>query len=262
MTGASGGIGPFIAEALAAKGAHLALSARSAERLNVVAESLQQYGVRTLVAPADLLKPEDRQELTTTVLKEFGNIEIVVNNAGLEPAAAFLDITMETIRQTVEVNLLAPIELTRLVLPHLIERGSGHIVNIASLAAKRGAPFDAIYSGTKAGLDEWTRGLRVELAGTGVLFSTILPGYVTEAGMFARYGMTAPWTLGSCTPVQVARAVVKSLERRRLEIIINSRPMRPLIALGELFPAFGDWLMHRLGIVRFQKAKVSGQKKA
>lgn len=137
----------------------------------------------------------------------------------------------------------------------MLEIRSGHIVNISSIGGKSGAPYDATYCGTKAGLAEWTRGLRIELEGTGVDFSTIFPGFVTEVGMFARFNMKTPWVTGSCSPEQVAAAVVKAILHKKREMIVNSQPLRPLFALSELFPGLGDWLMHRFGAVAFQRRK-------
>jgi short-subunit dehydrogenase len=257
LTGGSRGVGPFIARALAKRGAKIALTARSEEGLQNVARSLRGFGVEAAVVPADLSEPAQRRDLVRAVLDAFGGIDVLINNAGLETEGAFLSMPWERLRETIEVNLIAPMELTHLLLPHMLDRKQGHIVHLASLAAKRGTPFDAVYSGTKAGLAEWTRGLRLELAGTGVRFSTIFPGYVTDVGMFAKFGLAPPWTIGSCTPSQVAGAVIRAVEHDRLEVIVNSRPVRPMIALGELFPSFGDWLMGRLGVTEFQRKKVS-----
>jgi short-subunit dehydrogenase len=256
LTGGSRGIGPVIAEALAAHGAHIALAARSEEGLRQAVAGLNRYSVKTMIMPVDLAQSEQRQELVKTVIEQFGQIDILVNNAGLESEGAFAGLNWETIDETFEVNLLAPIELTHLVLPHMLDRKQGHVVNIASTAAKSGAPYAAVYSGTKAGLAEWTRGLRLELAGSGVHFTTICPGYVTEVGMFARFGMPPPWMVGSCTPAQVAQAVVKAIQKERREVIVNSRPAWPVFAINEISPAFGDWLMKRLGVVDFQRRKV------
>jgi len=154
------------------------------------------------------------------------------------------------------VNLIAPFALTRLVLPKMLERNAGHIVNIASIAAKSGAPYAATYSGTKAGLAEWTRALRLELANTGVHFSTIFPGYVREVGMFAKFGIQSPWSVGSCAPSQVAKAVVQAIEKGRVETIVNSRPLRYSFMINELSPKIGDWLMRISGVVDFQRRKV------
>jgi short-subunit dehydrogenase len=256
LTGGSRGIGPFIAEALARRGAHIALAARSEEALRRTANSLRTYDVQTIICPVDLAQPQQRRDLIRRVLDEFGCIDILVNNAGLETEGSFLRLSWEAIRETIEVNLTAPMALTRLVLPHMLDRKGGHIVNIASIGAKSGTPFDAVYCGTKAGLAEWTRGLRLELTGTGVYFSTIFPGYVKETGMFARFDMLPPWSIGSCTPSQVARTVVRAIERKKQEVIVNSRPLRPAYALAELFPTMRDRLVCLLGVVNFQRRKV------
>jgi len=256
LTGASRGIGPYIAEALAMRGAHLALAARSEEGLRTVASSLSQYKERILILPVDLSSSTQRRQLVATVLNQFGAIDILINNAGLENEGAFVDLTWEALQEMIEVNLAAPIELAHLVLPHMLNRHSGHIVNMASVAAKSGGPFDAVYSGTKAGLAEWARGLRLELKQPGIHFSTIFPGFITQVGMFARFGLTTPFMVGSCTPTQVARAVVGAIEHNKLEVIINSRPLRYIFALNELSPALGDGLMQVSGTVDFQRKKV------
>ena len=261
LTGGSRGIGSIIAEALAKRGAHLALAARSVEGLNSVAEHLQSFGIQTMVVPVDLSQTSEQQKLVKNVLEGFGRIDILINNAGLETEGAYLGLSWEEIQKTVEVNLLAPMSLTYQVLPHMLERKEGHIVNIASVAAKIGAPFAATYSGTKAGLAEWTRGLRLELKGTGVHFSTILPGYINEVGMFAKFHLKSPGLLGSASPYQVANAVLKAIEKEKLELFVNSSPVRLLNVACEISPTLGDWLKKVLGVVKFQRKKVeSGSK--
>jgi len=256
LTGGSRGLGPVIAEALARRGAKVALAARSAEGLRQVATRLAERGIGVEVLPADLREQAEREALVAAVRERLGRIDVLVNNAGLETEGAFTGLPWPALRENVEVNLVAPMALAYLVLPEMVRRGAGHVVNVASIAAKSGAPYAAAYSGTKAGLAEWTRALRLELAGTGVRFSTIFPGYVTEAGMFAKFGVRAPWTVGSCTPDDVAAAVVRAIERNRVEAIVNSRPVRYSFVLGELLPAAGDWLMRAGGVVAFQRRKV------
>lgn len=256
LTGGSRGIGPVVAEALARRGADIAITARSKSGLEEAAVRLRDFGIRTLVMPADLKEQSQREKLVTDVLSEFGRIDILINNAGLETEGAYTDISWSSIRDTIEVNLAAPMDLTRLVLPGMLERNTGHIVNIASIASKSGAPYAATYSGTKAGLAEWTRALRLELAGSGVKFSTIFPGYVREVGMFARFGMKPPGMVGSCSASQIAKAVVRSIEKGALEKIINSRPLRFSFMLNELSPVLGDRLMRISGIIDFQRRKV------
>jgi short-subunit dehydrogenase len=256
LTGGSRGVGPIVAEALARRGADIALTARSKSGLDDVATRLRGIGIKVLVMPIDLRQPSQREELVANVLKGFGRIDILVNNAGLETEGAYTELSWPSIQETIEVNLIAPMALTRLVLPEMLERKAGHIVNIASIAAKSGAPYAATYSGTKAGLAEWTRALRLELANTGVRFSTIFPGYVREVGMFAKFGVRSPWIVGSCGPSQVAEAVVDAIEKNQAERIINSRPLRYSFMLNELSPTIGDWLMRISGVAGFQRRKV------
>jgi short-subunit dehydrogenase len=256
LTGGSRGIGPIIAEALAERGANIALAARSESGLQDVAERLSELGTEVVVMPVDLRESAQRERLVIDVQRKFGKIDVLVNNAGLETEGVYVELPWTSIRETVEVNLIAPMDLTRLVLLKMLERNAGHIVNIASIAAKSGAPYAATYSGTKAGMAEWTRALRLELGDTGVHFSTIFPGYVREVGMFARFRMRSPWIVGSCAPSQVAKAVVDAIEKERVEAIVNSRPLRYSFMLNELSPKVGDWLMRISGVVDFQRRKV------
>lgn len=256
LTGGSRGIGPFVAEALARRGVIIALAARSQSGLDEVAKRLRGLGTETLAVSTDLEDHSQREDLVSEVLKQFGRIDMLVNNAGLEMEGAYAELPWSSIQTTIEVNLLAPMALTRLVLPGMLERRTGHIVNVASIAAKSGAPFAATYSGTKAGLAEWSRALRLELSGTGVQLSTIFPGYVREVGMFAKFGVQTPWLVGSCAPNQVARAVVVAIEKGKSETIVNSRPLRYSFIVNELSPSMGDWLMRISGVAAFQRRKV------
>jgi len=256
LTGGSRGIGPIVAEALAKRGANIVLAARSKRGLDDVATHLSELGSKAIVVPIDLRQSSQREKLVADVRREFGKIDVLINNAGLETEGAYAELSWDSIQETIEVNLIAPMSLTHLVLPEMLKRKAGHIVNIASIAAKSGAPYAATYSGTKAGLSEWTRALRLELANTGVHFSTIFPGYVREVGMFAKFGMQSPWIIGSCSPSQVAKAVVHAIEKGRVERIINSRPLRYAFIINELSPTIGDWLMRISGIVDFQRRKV------
>jgi 3-oxoacyl-[acyl-carrier protein] reductase len=152
ITGGSRGIGPIMAEAFANKGAIIALAARSETGLEEVARQLKNSNAKVQIFPVDLRESLQRERLIGSVLREMGTIDILVNNAGLETEGAFSDLPWQCIQENIEVNLIAPISLTHLILPEMLDKKSGYIVNIASIAAKNGAPYAAIYSGTKAGL--------------------------------------------------------------------------------------------------------------
>jgi short-subunit dehydrogenase len=256
LTGGSRGIGPILAEYLVNRGASIALAARSVTGLQEVASNLNKSGCRVLTLSVDLRDQVQRERLISDVLKVFGTIDVLINNAGLETEGAYTDLSWEKIRENIEVNLIAPMSLTRLILPDMMRNKSGNIINISSIAAKSGAPYASVYSGTKAGLAEWSRALRLETEGTGVHFSTIFPGYVREVGMFARFGVRSPWIVGSCCPREVAKAVIRAIEKGTAETIVNSQPLRYSFMLNEMSPSLGDWIMRISGLVDFQRRKV------
>ena len=144
--------------------------------------------------------------------------------------------------------------LTRLVLPEMLDRKCGHIVNMSSLAGKAGPAFQEPYAATKAALIAFTASLRASYRGTGVSASVICPGFV-EAGIYAKLkketGFAAPALLGTSLPEPVARAVLKAIRRDLPEVIVNSLPVKPLFATAILFPRLGEFLVGMTGAHRF-----------
>jgi short-subunit dehydrogenase len=243
VTGASRGLGPVIADALAAEGADITLAARSAGELDATRAHVERRGGRVLAVPTDVADPDDRARLVTSARAELGLIDVLVNNAGIETTAWFTDLEPAEVEHQIAVNLTAPLLLTQLVLPDMIARRRGHIVNIGSIAGKVGGPFEAVYSATKGGLGHASEALRAELAGTGVSVSTVCPGFVEEVGMYARHereaGVHASRWIGTTTPHKVADAVVRALRRDAPELIVSPGPFRVLLAGGQLLPAIG-----------------------
>src|SRR5215469_11827143 len=160
LTGASGGLGMFMARAFARTGVSVALTAFPGADLEKVQKESEQLGVKAMVLPLDLREPADREQLIADVRRKFGPIDILVNNAGVEFTAAYDDLTVTDIREVIAVNLEAPMVLSRLVLPEMLSRKRGHIVNISSLAGKAGPAFQEPYAATKAGLIAFTASLR------------------------------------------------------------------------------------------------------
>jgi len=251
LTGATGGIGPYIAKSLVANGVNLMLSGRQAGRLQELVSELGDVQVQIATATADLSNVDALNDLARQATQNLGQIDILVNNAGLEEVVPYQDQDPEQIRATIATNVMAPMLLTRALLPAMLSRNDGHIVNIASMAGRLGMPYGSTYSGTKAALSEWAFSLWMELAGSGVKVTTICPGFVTDAGMFARKNSDAPGSLGSCTPEHVAQAVLKALHGDKSEILVNSMPVRPLMAIKSISPRTAAWLGKKLGLVEF-----------
>lgn len=264
LTGAAGGIGRHIARALAGNSANLALSGRNVEALEQLAGETRALGVSVVIVPADLAEPDAARSLPARAEQELGPLDVVVNNAGIELTSAFTLLDTAELETMTTVNLLAPMAITHAVLPGMLERGRGHVVQMASLAGKSGPPFSEPYAATKAGLVGLTESLRAEYAGSPVGFSVVCPGFVADEGMYARAkerGVTGSRLMGESRPEAVARAVVTAIRRDAPELIVNPTPVRPLLAFRELSPRAGEALAlrSRVGDVFRRMAEVSGR---
>lgn len=251
LTGGSQGLGPLMARQLAEAGINLALSARSADKLEAVAQSLRDTGVRVVVVPADVTNGSDRVRLLAHTERVLGPIDILINNAGLENNGRYQEKSPAEITQLIDVNVTAPMLLTRAALPAMLERGRGHVVNLGSLAGKLGLPWGSIYGATKAAIIAWSNALTTELAETGVSVSVITPGWVSDTGMFAVHKRRAHPVLGESKPQAVAKAVLKALQTGAPEIIVNPMPFGPLQAINSVAPGVIRWAMGSLGVNRF-----------
>lgn len=253
VTGCSRGIGVALAQALARKGAHLSISARSADDLERVRADLERLGVRAIATVGDITDEAHRRELVARTETELGPIDLLVNNAGIEDVRRFEATAPESLERVIDVNLMAPMLMTRAVVPAMLARRRGHVVNIASAAGKLGPPYMASYSASKHGLVGFTQSLHCEYRGSGVGFSVVCPAFVTDIGMYSRWeaaGIRSSRLAGTCTPEQVVKATLRCIERNRPEATINTPPVRPLIVLGNIAPRVVGPLF---GVVGFTK---------
>src|SRR5260221_1957908 len=146
ITGASRGLGVHLARALADRGVHLALAARTASDLERIRAELAPKGVKVLCVPVDLTDRVALQSVVERVVAELGSIDLLINNAGLEQGALYTEYPRESLQRTIDVNLTAPMMLTSMVLPHMLARGEGHVVNIASVAGIVGVSYNEAYA--------------------------------------------------------------------------------------------------------------------
>lgn len=258
VTGASRGIGVYIARALAAEGVNLVLAARSAAELEGLAVSLREQGRRAVAAPVDITQPDGQGALLAAAEGAFGGVDILVNNAGLELYGAYHDLDPAAIEQVIRLNLLAPMQVTRRVLPGMLARGWGHIVNVSSLAGKFAPAYHDAYNTSKAGLIHFSLSLRSSYAGTGVSASVVTPGFIHSVGMFQgimdETGIRPAPLVGASSPEAVAQAVVRAIREDRPEVVVNPRPVWPLVVLKTFFPRFTERIQSRLGNDVFREA--------
>ncbi len=256
VTGASRGIGVDMARALVERGVRVALAARSSDELESVRASFGRPSDHVIAVTCDVTSADDRRNLVAETEDRLGPLDILVNNAGIEATGHFDRIDPAAMEHLVEVNLIAPMLFTREVLPGMLERGAGHIVQIASAAGKAGAPFLAPYSASKHGLVGLNAALRAEYHGRPVGFSVVCPGFVTQTGMYWRWqksGINAPKIAGSTTPTKVAAAVVKCIVEDRAEILVNTPPLKPTLLLSTLAPGMAAGMLTRLGYTQTLK---------
>jgi len=254
LTGAAGGLGRHIARALAARGVRLVLSGRDPRTLEPLAAELRERGAVAEVVLADLADLGQAAELIDRAQQTIGPLDLLVNNAGIEVAARYPAFTDTELASIVQVNLVAPMVLTRHVLTGMLARGRGHIVTVSSLAGRGGNAYNALYATTKAGLVGFARSLRAELADTPVGASVICPGFVARDGMYARMqeqGVNAPTLLRAVEPERIAQAVIEAIVRDRPDVLVTGWPMRPLLGVQEVAPRLAERIIAATGAADF-----------
>jgi len=253
LTGASGGIGQHIARALAARGATVLASARREEVLDRLRAEL---GGRLTPVPADL---SDRASVNRLIAAAKG-VDAFVGNAALPAAGPIDDFTPDEIDRALEVNLRAPIQLVRALVPGMAERGKGHVVLVSSLSGKVSTPGSGLYSATKFGLRGFGASLRQDLHGSGVGVSVIYPGFIHGAGMFDDADVELPPGVGTSAPEEVAEAVVSGIEDDRAEIDVAPLAMRAGTFVASIAPVTSAKIQRKLGSTEVAEQFREGQR--
>ena len=253
VTGATGGIGDAIARALHARGARVLLSGRRQDALEALAARL---GDRAEVVAADLAE----RDAPIRLAEAAGAVDVLVANAALPASGRGEDFGPDEIDRALDVNLRAPIQLTRALLPGMLERGRGHVVFVSSLSGKTGSPRSGIYSATKFGLRGFAAGLREDVDAKGIGVTVVFPGFVRDSGLFAESGVKLPAWVGTRTPEQVAAAVVRGIEHERAELDVAPLGLRLGTRIAELAPVTAARVQRRLGSERIADALAEAQR--
>jgi short-subunit dehydrogenase len=241
ITGASSGIGAATAAALARAGARLILTGRDEDRLRSVAAR-----TRALALPADLAEADGPDQLIKSALAEAGRIDLLVCNAGAGWAGPIGDLPGSKATELITVNLLAPVQLARLVAPGMAERGTGRMIFVSSIAGMTGVRHEAVYAATKAGVNYLAESLGYELAGTGAGVSLVLPG-VVDTPFFRRRGRPYDRRVPApIPPERVARAIVQAAQRD-VDVVFVPGWLRFPAWLHGTSPRTFRWLATRFG---------------
>ncbi|GAB1472311.1 SDR family NAD(P)-dependent oxidoreductase [Chloroflexota bacterium] len=255
ITGASSGFGEDAAIRFAKEGCKLVLAARRIDRLRDLAAKIQDAGGEAIAVPMDIVNPDDVDSMVETAIDLYGHIDILFNNAGIGRVAWFEEHDPDRdIDLLIKVNLIGPMRVTRMVLPHMLARGEGHIINMISAAGLSAPPLISSYAASKFGLRAFTNALRRELRPLGIRVSGIYPGpAATEFGHHVGKKASARSMFGPrLTSDYVARRVVDIAKRPRRRLIIPWRyyltiPLDTFLAI----PA--DWGTYLFSFLKHKK---------
>ena len=246
ITGASSGFGEDAAWLFAQEGCKVVLAARRIERLQILAAKIQHAGGEAIAVPVDIVNPDDIDNMVQTSIDLYDRIDILFNNAGIGRVGWFEEHEPDRdIDLLIKVNLIGTMRVTRMVLPHMMARREGHIINMISVAGLTAAPLIASYSASKNGLHAFTNSLRREVYPLGIKVSAIYPGPAsTEFGSHVHGGSTyrsIRTRLGPrLTSEQVARRVIAIAKRPRRSLVIPWW-YHSTVILERYFPLLADW---------------------
>jgi short-subunit dehydrogenase len=245
LTGASGGIGRALTAALVKTGARVALAARNASTLNQLAREHRAGDI--LVVPTDVTKPDDRARLVEVTVAKFGGLDLLINNAGVGSWGHFATSSPEIMRQVIEVNFFAPVELIRVAMPRLTNGNQSAIVNITSMCGRKGMPAWSEYSASKFALVGMAEALRGEFARFDVDVITVVPG-LTNSG-FENHWLRSEGKANlqfetGMTPDYLAAKIVYAIRTNKREVVFGGEA-RTLLRVNRYFPRLTNWLIAR-----------------
>lgn len=255
ITGAAQGIGQAVAVALAEVGADIVGADLQVQELQKTGDLVRARGRRFVGFGCDVTKKADVARLIAAAGEVEGGFDILVNNAGVLPSGPFLERDFEVWQKTVEVNLIALMHVTYSALPHLLQKQSGHIVNMASIAGKLGTEGVAAYAASKHGVVGFSSALRSELSDSGIGVSWVCPSLVKTR---MSEGVAHTFLTPMVAMENVARAVRRAIERDAIEVFVPRRSRLFTALIPCLTPRLARWILKVSGA---SKGWVVAQKK-
>jgi len=245
VTGASSGIGKALAIALAEQGCNLAIAARNKEALNATADLVRSKGVSCISVVTDVTKESDCKNLIDATIKEFGTINILINNAGMSMRALFNEVDLSVIKQLMDTNFWSLVYCTKYALPEIL-KNKGSVVGISSIAGYKGLPARTGYSASKFAIQGFLESLRIENLKTGLHVLIACPGYTasnirnTALGKDGKAQNETPLDESKLMSAEtVAGYIVKAIINRKKTLVLTTQG-KLVVTLNKFFPDFID----------------------
>jgi short-subunit dehydrogenase len=257
ITGASQGIGRALVEAAARRGAKVLAVARSEDLLSELVRKVRVEGGTAEPVLADVTSAADRQRLVEAARRHYGGLDVLVNNAGIGATGHFAEVSPDRLRKIMEVNFFGLTETIRVFLPVLREGQDPAIVNISSIAGKRGIPARSEYSASKFAVQGFSEALRAELAKDGIDVLLVCPGLTNtnfSKNMLEQKARVAYDHLRGMTPEQVAAATLRAIERRQKEVHLTLQG-KLIVLVNRFFPRLADRVAARRVRAAFRNEK-------
>jgi short-subunit dehydrogenase len=237
VTGAASGIGQELCRLFARRGAKIGLIDREKSKLQAFADQLSQARVQCAAAAVDVRQREQVHDAVSQIVDALGPVDILIPCAGICRASTADDLKMSQLEETMQVNFLGMVYTIEAVLPSMLERNSGQIVGISSMAGVRGIPFEPAYSASKAAVGAYLESLRSELRQRGIAVTTVFPGYVQTPLLDEINGMMGADMSGgrAFTASAAAARIIRALERRS-SYVYFPRPLGLSVRLSRLMP--------------------------
>lgn len=252
ITGASSGIGLACAREFAHRGALVSVCARSADKLEEIKSEFDAAGHKLLVTEADVSREEDCKRLIDNTVREFGKIDILINNAGMSMRALFVDLHLDVMRKLMDINFWGSVYCTKYALPYILEQ-KGSVVGVSSIAGFIGLPGRAGYSASKYAMHGFLNTLRVENLRKGLHVLIVAPGFT--ASNIRKTALTADGSAQGETPrnenkmmsaEEVALRIIKAIQKRKRTLILTFVEGKLTVFLSKWLPALVDKLSYNV----------------
>ncbi|MEX0608029.1 MAG: SDR family oxidoreductase [Balneolaceae bacterium] len=250
ITGASSGIGEAFTKAFYQEGANLILSSRREDALQEVKSNLGEDTSNVKIIPLDLTKPNSFPEKATEALSAFGQIDVLINNGGVSQRATVMESEMSTFRRLMEINYFGAVGLTKEVLPHMLERKSGHIIVTSSVAGKIGTKFRSGYAGSKHAVQGFFNSLRQEMYEHNVAVTLLCPGFIKTdisknalTGDGSKFNKMGDAHSKAMTADEMVAKVMPKIKSQKEEIFVTGIKERLALWVQRLSPTLLNKIM-------------------